>query len=149
MRKLVLAGLLTLGLSNNAHAEAIGIGGFLGEPTGLDIKLDLQRRSALDIVLGVTTFRDGHVSYGHLTYLYTLGVAHGQSARIPFRIGLGGALFGVTESSTGLAARVPFEMAIRFRRSPLEIYGEVTFVLQLIDTVEPNVDGGIGLRVYF
>ncbi len=154
MRNLVLAVLTVLALAaapRAAHAEGIGIGLFVGEPLGLDIKIDLQPRSAIDIVLGATSINRGRESYGHLTYLYTLHVARGRTVRVPLRLGFGGAVYGVTEDNTGVAARVPFELGIRFRRSPLEIYGEIAFVLQLIGPgdVQTDVGGGVGLRLYF
>jgi hypothetical protein len=150
MRKLVLA-LIVIAASHGAARADFGIGLFVGEPTGLDLKVDLQPKSALDIVIGVVSINDGgrDVSYGHLTYLYTVTTGRGRTVRIPLRLGIGASVFGVTEDNTQLAARVPFELGIRFRRSPLEIYGEITFVLRLIDDVDTNLDGGVGLRLYF
>lgn len=149
MRKLVIAIVLVIGLHGSARAESIGLGVFLGQPTGLDIKIGLQGRSALDIVLGATRFDEPRASYGHLQYLVLLGMARGQSINVPFRLGIGVAVAGLTEDNTALFARVPLQIGLRFRRTPLEIYGEIAFVLQLIDDVDPDVDGGIGLRVYF
>jgi hypothetical protein len=150
MRKLVLALIVIASTSSPARADSFALGLFVGEPLGLDINIGLQRRSSLDIVLGANTVRDGRVSYGHVTYLYTLMVGNGQSVRIPLRLGFGGAVFDLVEGDdVGLAARVPFEIGLRFRRSPLEIYGEITFLLVLVPDVDPQLDGGIGLRVYF
>jgi hypothetical protein len=151
MRKLLVAIVLVLGVSrpNAARAESIGLGVFLGQPTGLDIKIGLQGRSALDIVLGATRFDEPRASYGHLQYLVLLGVARGSSINVPFRLGIGAAVYGITEDATSLAARLPLQIALRFRRTPLEIYGEVAFVVQLIDDVDTDIDGGIGVRVYF
>ena len=158
MRKLVLALLVIASMhGGSARAEGIGIGIFVGEPLGLDLKIDLQARSALDIVIGATSIEDNRISYAHVTYLYTLTVARGRTVRLPIRLGLGGAIYGITEENTfGAAARVPFQLGLRFRRSPLEIYGEVAFVLQLFrdgnndgEDVDADIDGGIGLRVYF
>jgi hypothetical protein len=153
MRTLVLALIAVAGLHGPARAD-LGIGIFVGEPLGLDLKIDLDTRSALDIVIGATTIEDGRESYGHLTYLFTLGVARGRSVVLPFRLGFGGAVYGVTEERFGLAARVPFQLGIRFRRSPLEIYGEIALRLQLFRegpgrNVDLDVDGGVGLRFYF
>jgi hypothetical protein len=155
MRKLVIALLLVVVASARpARAESIGIGLFVGEPVGLDLKIGLQHRGALDVVIGESSINDGRVSYGHLTYLHLLTVAHGSSVNLPLRLGIGGAVYGVTEEFTAFAARVPFELGIRFRSSPLEIYGEITFVLQLFaegqgDDIDTDIDGGVGLRVYF
>ena len=139
-----------------ARAE-IGIGLFVGQPTGLDLKLDLQRKTALDIVAGWKGFEDrNHDGYAHLTFLVNLGNARGRSIVVPFRLGIGGAVWdrgGDFGDDINVAVRAPFEVGIRFRRTPLEIYGEVALVLVLLDENdnEDNVDadGGVGLRVYF
>ncbi len=148
--RIAIVGVVLLGLAGTARADAIGLGLFIGEPTGLDIKIDLKRRSALDIVLGATSVRASRVSYGHLTYLYTLAVVSSGSVVVPLRLGLGAAVYGVTEDNdTGFAGRVPFEIGIRPRGSRLEIYGEVALLLQLAPDIATGLDGGAGLRIYF
>ena len=137
-----------------ARAE-IGIGLFVGEPLGLDLKIGLERRSALDIVIGVLSLRDNgrEYSYGHLTYLVTPFVGRGRSVLVPLRLGIGAAMFGVVEGDLNIAARAPFEIALLFRSAPMEIYGEIalklTFVREDENAALLDVDGGIGLRVYF
>jgi len=151
MRKLCLAIALVLAsttMSSTARAESIGMGLFIGEPTGFDIKLDLARRSALDILLGVTSFRGGRATYGHLTYLVTPFVGRGRSVLVPLRLGIGAAAWGV-ENHVNFGARAPFQLGLRFRRTPLEIYGEISLLFELYDDAHLDVDGGIGLRVYF
>jgi hypothetical protein len=152
MRKLAIAtavlGAVALAAPSSARAEGLGIGVFFGEPTGLDLKIDLQARSSLDIVLGATTFRDGRTNYGHLSYLYTLVAARGQSVVVPIRLGIGGAIFGNSDNIEGLV-RVPFELGLRFRRTPIEIYGEITPVIVLTNDADFDVMGGIGIRFYF
>jgi hypothetical protein len=148
MRKLALAIVVLIGLHGSARAESIGLGLFVGEPTGLDLKIGLQGRSALDIVLGVARY-DSDFSYGHIQYLVLLGTARGQSINVPFRLGVGVAVAGLFEDATAVAARVPFQVGLRFRRTPLEIYGEIAFVMQFIDDFNTDFDGGIGLRIYF
>ena len=52
-RKLVLiATLLVVGTTSAPARAEVGIGAFFGDPTGVDFKLDLARRSAPDIVVG-------------------------------------------------------------------------------------------------
>jgi hypothetical protein len=141
-----------------ARAE-VGIGAFIGEPTGLDFKLDLARRSSLDILVGYYSHwrhygLDG--AYGHVTYLVQPMVARGSSVLVPLRLGIGGAIFdqsGHFDGDVNLAARVPFELGLRFRRTPLEIYFEIALKVTVIDG-EPydhdpvDLDGGIGIRFY-
>src|SRR5262245_61878780 len=133
MRKLLLPLLVVVfaASARPARAESFGLGLFVGEPTGLDIKIGMQGRGALDIVLGVRSIDNDDESYGHLTYLHLITMAHGSSVNIPLRLGIGAAVYGITEDATGLAVRAPFEVGFRFRRSPLEVYLEIAFVLQL------------------
>jgi hypothetical protein len=158
IRKLVLVATLLLGFAPATARAEVGLGIFVGEPTGLDVKLDLSRRSALDIVLGVYShynrFNDDS-GYGHLTYLVQPLVAHGDAVLVPLRVGIGVAIFddrGYWNDDLNVAARVPFEVGLRFRRTPLEIYFEIAAKMTFIDEDNDHpffdLDGGIGLRFY-
>ena len=150
MRKLVLITLLLVLAPRAARAE-LGIGFFLGEPVGLDVKIDLSRRTALDIVLGATSIREGSVSYAHVTYLMTPFAARGSSVIVPLRLGIGGAVYGALEGDTGVGVRAPLELGFRFRNNPLELYLEIAAFVQLLGPggADFGIDGGIGLRIYF
>jgi hypothetical protein len=157
MRKAILVALLCVASTSTAWADqGVGIGLFVGEPLGLDLKLGLGFRSNLDIVIGWDTYRDGRDGYGHVTYLATLGVAHGRAISVPFRLGIGGAVYGdggAFNDGVNFAVRAPFEIGIKFHNAPIELYGEVALKLTLIDDNNNNddvdLDGGIGFRVYF
>jgi hypothetical protein len=82
-------------------------------------------------------------------------VAHGDSVLVPLRLGVGVAIFddrGRFDDDLNLAARVPFEIGLRFRRTPLEIYFEVALKVTFLDEYDDHetvdLDGGIGLRFY-
>jgi hypothetical protein len=154
MRKLALALLVMFALPTAARAD-FGIGLFLGEPTGLDVKIGIGPKSGLDIVVGEVSYRENRgrdVDYGHLTYLLTPFIGHGRSFVVPLRLGIGGAVMGVVDDDTDtkFAVRAPFELGLRFRSVALEIYGEIA-VKYTFDVPGDNtdIDGGIGLRFYF
>jgi hypothetical protein len=155
MRKLLPA-TLVLGIVLAARATParadFGLGLFLGDPTGLDVKIGLGNRSGLDLVLGFDTYRDGRGSYGHLTYLVTPLVAHGSSVLVPIRLGIGGAVYG-TRNDLDFAVRAPFELALRLRSAPLEFYGEIALAFTLFDPgdndLRIDLQGGLGFRVFF
>lgn len=153
MRKLALL-VVMLGLVAPARAD-VGLGVFVGEPTALDLKIGLSRRGGLDLAFGWDTFRDNRDHYAHVTYLATLAVGHGDSVNVPIRLGVGGAIYddGTFDNGTNLAVRAPLEIGLRFRRSPIEIYGEVALLLTFLDDHDNNntvdLQGGIGFRVYF
>ena len=153
MRKLLLT-TVVFGLVVAARAPAradIGLGLFLGEPTGFDLKVGLGHRSGLDLLFGFTTFRDTRDGYGHVTYLVTPLIAQGNDVLVPLRAGIGAALFGPS-GNLGFAIRAPLQIGIRLRRSPLEFYGEIALALEVVGADnDPNLDlqGGLGFRVYF
>lgn len=161
MRKLVMtaavATAITAATAPPARAD-VGLGAFVGEPTGLDVKLGLARRSALDLLLGWYSDWPHRVdggAYGHVTYLLTPVVGHGDSVLVPVRLGIGGAIYdtgGRFDDDLHLAARFPLEIALQFRSTPLEIYFEVALKVTVWQDVHdhPNVDldGGLGLRFY-
>jgi hypothetical protein len=124
MRKIVLAIVFVFALASQAKpARAdFGLGLFLGEPTGLDVKIGIGSRSGLDIVLGFDTFRT-RGGYGHLTYLLTPIVGHGDAVIVPMRLGIGAALSEPATTSTSWCACR--SIALRLRRTPLEFYGEI------------------------
>ncbi len=152
MRKLVIAALLAM--ASSAQAD-VGVGLFVGEPSGLDLKIDAGYRSAIDIVLGWSTFRDDRDEYAHLTYLATPIVGHGDAVLVPLRIGIGVAFYGEGSFDNGVnvAVRAPIELALRFRNAPVEIYGELAAQFTFFDdnNNDPLFDlqGGIGFRIYF
>jgi hypothetical protein len=152
MRSLILLAVLAVAVP--AHAD-VGLGVFVGEPTGLDLKIGLSPRGGLDMVFGWDDYRDGRDHYAHVTYLATLAVGHGDSVNVPIRLGVGGAIYddGRFDTGTNLAVRAPLQIGLKFRRTPIEIYGEVALKLTFIDANNNNdavdLDGGIGFRVYF
>lgn len=153
MRKLLPAtlvlGIVLAARPTPARAD-FGLGVFLGEPTGLDMKIGLSGRSGLDVVLGFTSFR-GRAGYGHLTYLLTPFVGHGDSVLVPLRLGVGAALYDAGDLA--FAFRAPFEVGLRLRRTPLEFYGEIALLLTLFapdrDNLFADVQAGVGFRVFF
>jgi len=154
MRKLLPTTLVVLGIvaarPAPAHAD-FGLGLFLGEPTGLDLKFGIGNRSNLDILLGFTSFRDGRGSYGHVTYLVTPLVGQGDAVSVPLRVGVGAALYGFS-NDIHVAIRAPLEVGLRLRRTPLEFYGEIALALILFDpgdALRLDVQAGLGFRVYF
>jgi hypothetical protein len=154
MRKLLLTtivfGLVIAGRATPARAD-FGLGLFLGEPTGVDMKIGLSHRSGLDIVLGFSTLRENRNGYGHLTYLVTPLVAQGDAVTVPIRLGIGAAVFGPS-NDLSFAVRAPFEVGIRLHRTPLEFYGELALAVVFVDPgneLRLDLQGGLGFRVYF
>jgi hypothetical protein len=155
MRLRNLAFVAVLFAATPARAD-FGIGLFLGEPTGLDLKLGLGNRSSLDLLFGWHELDYDNSHYVHVTYLLTPVVSEGRSVVVPLRIGIGLALADdAAFHSLHAAVRLPLELGLRFRSVPLEIYGEVSFLVWFgrgycgADTACFDLDGGLGIRFYF
>ena len=152
-----------------ARAE-VGVGFFIFEPTGLDLKVDLNQRQALDFLLGwYSGWRDryylDHGGYFHATWLYQPWVGMTNTVAIPLRIGVGGAIFDdrgrffddrdrfFDDNDINVAARFPFEIGFRFLGTPVEIYFEIALKLTIIDPGDDHptadLDGGVGVRFMF
>lgn len=155
MRKLLftiaVSSLVLASQATPARAD-FGLGLFLGQPSGIDFKIGLNGRAALDLLLGYVELDDDSRGYGHVTYLVTPFVASGDSVLVPLRLGIGASLFGPSDH-LGFSIRAPLELGIRLRRTPLEFYGEIALNLVLHDyfrdEVFLDIQGGVGFRVYF
>jgi hypothetical protein len=160
LRKLVLVALLVVGSASQARAD-VALGAFIGEPTGLDLKLGLAPNSALDILFGWYSHwndrdRIDDGTYAHVTYLVTPMRSTGRSVIVPLRLGIGAAIFddsGRFDDDLNVAVRVPFEVALVFTGTPLELYFEVALKMTIVDGDDDHdlvdLDGGLGLRFYF
>lgn len=138
-----------------AHAE-VGLGIFVGEPIGINLKVGLDRRSSLDLLFGATSARQTRSNYGHLSYLVAPVIGHGRRVSIHLRLGLGVALFDDDRGfgdEINVAARAPVQIGWVFRRVPLEIYAEAALKLNVIDANDDlrflDLDAGAGVRLLF
>lgn len=160
MRTLGLLAAITTAIAvapSPARAD-VALGAFVGEPTGLDVKLGIGDRSSLDLLFGWYSHWPHDVdggTYGHVTYLVTPVVGHGDSVMVPLRLGIGAAIYdtsGHFNDDLHLAARLPVEIGLKFRRTPLEIYLElalkITVYQETRDHETVDLDGGVGLRFY-
>ena len=133
-----------------ARAE-IGIGIFIGEPLGGTLKIDIAQKMAVEVLAGATTFRRGRSGYAHVTLLVQPFIVHGGSVLVPLRLGVGAALYDWGHD-IDLALRAPLEVGFRFVGTPLELYVELALALVVLDERDDvwlDLQGGVGLRVYF
>lgn len=157
LRKLALVVvLLSVPASRPARAD-VALGGFFGDPTGVDLLVGVGRRAHLDVLVGYSDFRYfGGAGYGHLTYLLTPLLGRGESVLIPLRLGIGVGFWDGYQDRFGnnhfdVGVRFPLEVGLRFRSVPLEIYGELALVLFAYHDDFNTVwgQGGVGLRFFF
>ena len=142
--------LLALGLAApNAHAQrgTFGIGGQLGDPTGLALKFKSGAR-AFDLAAGWDLDNYLFVQ-GHLL----LREARLQGSASDFNYFYGPGLFlgvrdGNNNRDSNTAFGVSFNVGLAYYTGQIEIFGQLTPRLRLIDNTDFDFGGGLGIRFY-
>ena len=158
-----------LGLSSrSAHASEIGssrkigVGGMLGAPTGLSLKVYFNPRHALDFGLGVG-YWGGATVLVHGDYKLHFTLARTQDFDLPLFVGVGVKLtvwftdhdhwywgnYGGHEGYLGVGIRVPVGISFNLNRLPLDFFLEIVPGVGLYPGIGVFLDGAIGLRYYF
>lgn len=146
---LALALISGLGWTSAAHAQRapgdVGIGGQIGNPSGLSLKVYRPGFPSYDILaawdLDRFYFINVHGLYEHHV---------GNSERVHVFFGPGGFVgvddrVGDDEVDVGLSGR----LGLNVLAGPFEIYVQATPRLEVVPDTEGDIGGGIGLRYYF
>lgn len=138
-----------LAFAGQAHSQSppgsAGIGGQLGEPSGISFKLYQQPGFAYEI-LGAWDLDDFFFLNGHALYERAIPDS-------PLRYYLGpGVLLGIREDGTDesdFVVGISGEVGVNFFVERYEVFLHLTPRLGVIPDTEGDVGGGIGLRYYF
>jgi hypothetical protein len=147
MRKILfvlLLGVISIKLS--AQDSGFGLGIIIGEPTGLSMKTWVSQKHAVDAGVAWSLSNDWfNIHADYLIHNFELiNVSKGQ---LPFYFGFG-AKIGIGNEFS-LAGRVPVGLAYLFEDAPLDVFVEVVPALQLINQIQFQMNGGIGIRYWF
>jgi hypothetical protein len=147
MRKylfMLIFGALSVNLS--AQDSGFGLGIIIGEPTGVSLKTWVSQKHAVDAGIAWSLTNDWfHIHVDYLIHNFELiEVSQGE---LPFYFGFGAKL-GIG-NDFGLGARVPVGLSYLFEDAPLDIFVEVVPSLQLINQIQFQMNGGIGIRYWF
>jgi hypothetical protein len=139
---LLLAALSVLLLTPDARAQQgqFGIGGQVGEPTGLTLKLGVGR-GAIDLAAGWDLSDDHFFAQGH--YL----LAEQRLSGSPVGLFYGPGLF-VASREENTAFGLSLNVGLNYYTGPFEIFGQVTPRLQLVDDTDFDLGAALGLRFY-
>lgn len=143
------AAAIMLSLACTAQAQnpagSVGVGGQLGEPSGISVKL-YQRPAFAYEVLAAWDLADFFFLNGHALYERTI-------PDTPLRYYLGpGVLFGIREpdaDESDFVVGISGEFGVNFFVERYEVFVHLTPRLGVIPDTEGDVGGGIGLRYYF
>jgi hypothetical protein len=137
---LALLALATAGDASAQRGGNFGIGGQVGEPTGLTIKAGVGR-GAIDFAAGWDLSDDAFFAQGH----YLLAERPLSGTQIGLFYGPG--LF-VGSRNDNTAFGLSFNVGVNYYTGPIEIFGQITPRLQLVDDTDFDLGAALGLRFY-
>ena len=141
----------TIQLAGKPADGPMGLGVFLGQPTGVTFEMDLSETSWLDFK-ATWSFAGGHGGFnillqGNYEYAFPGLLAIEDVTFTPF---VGGGVFAnVYDGGASIGVRVPGGLAYRFRNVPLELFLELGIDVYLIPGFGLDGSGGLGARYRF
>jgi hypothetical protein len=141
---MLLLGIFSLNLT--AQDSGFGLGIIIGEPTGVSLKTWVSHKNAADAGIAWSLTNDWfHIHADYLIHIFDLiNVSDGE---LPFYFGFGAKL-GIGNNFR-VGARLPVGLAYLFEDAPLDAFVEIVPVLQLINQIQFQMNGGIGIRFWF
>ncbi|OHD17870.1 MAG: hypothetical protein A2Y38_06080 [Spirochaetes bacterium GWB1_59_5] len=141
----------TITIPSNPADGPMGIGLFLGQPTGIDFQMDLSRTSWADFK-AAWNLAGGNSGFsillqGNYEYAFPGMVVIESASFTPF-VGFG-AIVNVYDGGAQFGARVPAGISYRFRNIPIELFLELGLDLYLFPSLAPGGSGGLGVRYRF
>lgn len=142
--------------------KGLGLGLAIGSPTGINLKKTLGARTAVDGTLGLN-FLNGDGFTLHACFLWEASLASASAGQFNGHLGLGGKL-GVYDDDRGgrhkddrdddddelwLGGRAPAGVSFAFRGVPLDVWLELAAVLWVVEEVDLDFDGTLGVRYWF
>ena len=149
-----IAGSLCLGsvqasdVGSSPHS-GFGAGLVFGDPTGVSMKYWLSEKSAIDGVVG-WSFADETNFHLHTDYLYHLfDLIPVDTGSLPLYFG-GGVRYKVRNRGDDLfGIRAVVGVSYLFQDLPIDIFGEIGPILDVVPSVRARLSIGIGARFWF
>ena len=145
--------------------KVFGLGIELGTPTGLNGKYFLSSDRALDFGIGtIYHWRDRDGVNAYLDYLFhPVSLVSNPSFELPLYFGFGGRIWSVDDyrfrddrfnDVYGIGLRVPVGISFDFNNVPLDIFIQLTFVLDFYTgdydrNLYADLNGSAGIRYWF
>jgi hypothetical protein len=130
----------------SAHAR-VGVGVFVGEPSGISIKSWLSDGRAVDGVVGWSVERDDlHV---HADYLWQRVIEDTElGGSVPLYYGLG-VRFLARDEDSRFGVRIPVGLDYLIDDGRFDIFIEIAPIFDLVPETEFDLSAGIGARYCF
>ena len=137
-----------MALARPSGNSGFGVGFIIGAPTGLSIKNWLGPHQAFDAAAAWTTSGDEHSLYLHADMLIQRPNAiHLDPVWLDWHYGLGFAMNLKDDTETRL--RIPIGLDYGLTSIPLEFFAELVPAVLLTPDTGFDIDGGLGVRIFF
>lgn len=128
--------------------RAVGLGGQIGDPSGITLKLYQRPGFAYDF-LAAWDFDDFFFLNAHALYERPFLDAPRVGRRVP-RYFLGpGAVLGIEERTDKIVIGLSGNFGINLFIERFELFVQITPRINVIPNTDGDIGGGIGLRYYF
>ncbi len=144
---LLFAALLAFQSNVAAQHQGFGVGVIFGEPSGINGKQWLSKRTA---VVGAVAWSVGKEDALHLhgDYLFhDFDLLHAERGEMALYYGLGGRIRFEDDSVIGV--RIPVGLNYLFAKAPVDLFLELVPMLDLAPDTEFVMNGGVGVRFFF
>lgn len=137
-----------------AKAGDFGLGIIIGAPTGVSGKYNLSPKNAIDGALAWDLGDDALHLHGDYLW-HRKGDLRIDTVNLDWYFGVGGRIkFRDSkprdkDDDFRLGVRGPIGISYTFRDPRIEVFGELALILDLIESTDLDLDGGIGARYYF
>ena len=132
-------------LQAQAQDKKLGLGIILGEPTGVIAKYWTGNRTAFDIA-GSWSFSGENAFHLHADYLLHSFIKV-DTGKLAFYYGIGARLNLQDDARFGI--KIPLGLSYMLPNAPLDIFFEISPVMDLIPDTELKLLGFVGIRYYF
>lgn len=149
MKKLLLTLLLVVTTSTFSQDKGFGLGVILGEPTGISFKGWTSENNAIDGGVAWSFTHRTTALHLHADYLWHLFDVIKSEENIPMYYGVGGRVKLGNNDNNRLGVRGVVGINYLMRKVPLDFFIEIAPILDLIQSTEFSINGGIGARYFF
>jgi hypothetical protein len=140
--------LFLISFSVMASSKQFGVGGMIGNPTGINGKYWLSETRAFDAGMAYSFSKKTSLGIHSDYLLHNEGAFYFNDVYpLDFYYGIGGRiLFG---DSLDLGVRAPLGLAHRFKEQPVDIFAEIAPILDFISRTGFELHLALGGRFYF
>jgi hypothetical protein len=143
---------LALCLAGTAQAKPrgpFGIGIIIGEPTGIDAKCFLNETNAIEGALAwsLSGHNEVHIQAEYLYHFYDwIKVEKGL---LPVIFGIGGRIVIREDAKDVFGLRIPGGLSYEFAEGLFDVFLELVPILDLTPDTDFDLEGAIGVRIWF